>query len=136
MADGALTRSEPRLSGHGRARLRRGRLRRYSARDLPRPGRECFVARRDCEISSPASLIWWSLTTPVGMGREMLIRSCRTQDLDKDDYIPEPYRKATAEEVHALHKKELQTRKHWDRVKQRKLQELGFEVGHTGEIIL
>ena len=72
----------------------------------------------------------------VGMGCEMLIRSCRTQDLDKDDYIPEPYRKATAEEVHALHKKELQTRKHWDRVKQRKLQELGFEVEHTGEIIL
>jgi U6 snRNA-associated Sm-like protein LSm1 len=72
----------------------------------------------------------------VGMGCEMLIRSCRTQDLDKDDYIPEPYRKATAEEVHALHKKELQTRKHSDRVKQRKLQELGFEVEHTGEIIL
>lgn len=66
----------------------------------------------------------------------MLIQSSATQDLDKDDYIPEPYRKATAEELHALHKQELQARKHSDRLKQRKLQELGFEVEHTGEIIL
>ncbi|MCJ1301236.1 SM-like, degradation of cytoplasmic mRNAs and positively regulates transcription initiation [Hypocenomyce scalaris] len=57
-------------------------------------------------------------------------------DLDKDDYIPEPYRKASAEEVHALSVKESQDRKRLDKVKQAKLQELGFEVEHTGEILL
>ncbi|KAA6415137.1 MAG: small nuclear ribonucleo (LSM1) [Lasallia pustulata] len=57
-------------------------------------------------------------------------------DLDKDDYIPEPYRKGTAEEVHALFLQEAQARKRSDKVKQAKLQELGFEVEHTGEILL
>ncbi|MCJ1227199.1 SM-like, degradation of cytoplasmic mRNAs and positively regulates transcription initiation [Toensbergia leucococca] len=56
-------------------------------------------------------------------------------DLDKDDYIPEPYQKASAEEVHALSIQEAQGRKQSDKTKQRKLQELGFEVEHTGEIL-
>ena len=58
------------------------------------------------------------------------------KDLDKDDYIPEPYRKATAEEVHALFVQKAQDKKRSDKVKQAKLQELGFEVEHTGEILL
>ncbi|KAI9879418.1 MAG: SM-like, degradation of cytoplasmic mRNAs and positively regulates transcription initiation [Pleopsidium flavum] len=57
-------------------------------------------------------------------------------DLDKDDYIPEPYRKASAEEVHALHKQEIQDRKQSDKFKHKKLQELGFEGEHTGEVLL
>jgi len=67
----------------------------------------------------------------------MLIHfSSAIQDLDKDDYIPKPYRKASAEEVHALHKQEIQDRKQSDRIKHKKLQELGFEGEHTGEILL
>ena len=70
------------------------------------------------------------------MSSSVLMDRSTIKDLDKDDYIPEPYRKASAEEVHALHKEELQNRKHSDKTKQKKLQELGFEVEHTGEIIL
>ena len=58
------------------------------------------------------------------------------QDLDKDDYIPEPYRKASPEEVHQLHLKEMQESKRSDKTKQSKLKELGFEVEHNGEILL
>lgn len=58
------------------------------------------------------------------------------QDLDKDDYIPEPYRKASAEEVHALTTQEAQGKKHSEDVRQSKLQELGFEVEHKGEVLL
>lgn len=60
----------------------------------------------------------------------------RVQDLDKDDYIPEPYRKASAEEVHALSVKEAQERKSSDKIRQSKLQELGFEIEHNGEILI
>ncbi|CAF9926995.1 MAG: SM-like, degradation of cytoplasmic mRNAs and positively regulates transcription initiation [Heterodermia speciosa] len=57
-------------------------------------------------------------------------------DLDKDDYIPEPYRKASPEEVHQLHLKEMQESKRSDKTRQSKLKELGFEVEHNGEILL
>ena len=58
------------------------------------------------------------------------------QDLDKDDYIPEPYRKASPEEVHQLHLKEMQESKQTDKIRQSKLKELGFEVEHNGEVLL
>lgn len=58
------------------------------------------------------------------------------QDLDKDDYVPEPYRKASPEEVHQLHVQEMQVRKQSDKTRQARLQELGFEVEHNGEILL
>ncbi|KAI4186288.1 MAG: hypothetical protein L6R41_003588 [Letrouitia leprolyta] len=57
------------------------------------------------------------------------------QDLDKDDYIPEPFRKATAEEVHALAVKKNQATKRTDKVRQARLQELGFEAEHSGEVL-
>ncbi|KAL8856346.1 MAG: hypothetical protein Q9178_007037 [Gyalolechia marmorata] len=56
-------------------------------------------------------------------------------DLDKDDYIPEPYRKASPEEVHALTVRKNQTTKRSDKVRQAKLQALGFEAEHSGEIL-
>ncbi|KAI4177455.1 MAG: hypothetical protein LQ343_000436 [Gyalolechia ehrenbergii] len=56
-------------------------------------------------------------------------------DLDKDDYIPEPFRKASAEEVHALTVKKNQAMKRSDKVRQAKLQELGFEAEHSGEVL-
>ncbi|KAL9122763.1 MAG: hypothetical protein Q9187_000680 [Circinaria calcarea] len=57
------------------------------------------------------------------------------QDLDKDDYIPDSFRKASPEEVHALTVRQAADRKRGDKVRQSKLQELGFEVEHTGEIL-
>ncbi|KAL8646771.1 MAG: hypothetical protein Q9226_006722 [Calogaya cf. arnoldii] len=56
-------------------------------------------------------------------------------DLDKDDYIPEPYRKVSPEEVHALTVKKNQSTKRSDKVRQAKLQALGFEAEHSGEIL-
>jgi len=57
------------------------------------------------------------------------------QDLDKDDYIPEPYKKASPEEVHSLSIQQAAERKRTEKVKQSKLGELGFEVEHTGEVL-
>ncbi|KAL2046852.1 hypothetical protein N7G274_000870 [Stereocaulon virgatum] len=56
-------------------------------------------------------------------------------DLDKDDYIPERFRQVSAEEAHALTVKEAKDRKQVDKTKAKKLQSLGFEVEHTGEIL-
>lgn len=56
-------------------------------------------------------------------------------DLDKDDYIPDPFRKASAEEVHALTVKKSQAMKRSDKVRQARLQELGFEAEHSGEVL-
>ena len=67
-------------------------------------------------------------------GSTTVTDSC-TQDLDKDDYIPEPFRKVSAEEVHALKIKQTQDRKQPDKIRAKKLQELGFEAEHSGEIL-
>jgi len=56
-------------------------------------------------------------------------------DLDKDDYIPEPFRKASAQEVHALSVAQAAERKRMDKVRVKKLGEQGFEVEHAGEIL-
>ena len=57
------------------------------------------------------------------------------QDLDKDDYIPEPYRKASPEEVHALTVRKNRYTKRTDKIRQAKLQALGFEAEHSGEVL-
>ncbi|MCJ1237026.1 SM-like, degradation of cytoplasmic mRNAs and positively regulates transcription initiation [Varicellaria rhodocarpa] len=56
-------------------------------------------------------------------------------DLDKDDYVPEPFRRADESEVKALFRQHIKDRKKKDKVQQAKLQELGFEAEHTGEIL-
>jgi len=56
-------------------------------------------------------------------------------DLDKDDYIPEPFRKASAEEVHSLSVARKAERKKGEKAKEKRLGELGFEVEHTGEVL-
>ncbi|KAL2056954.1 hypothetical protein ABVK25_002693 [Lepraria finkii] len=56
-------------------------------------------------------------------------------DLDKDDYVPEQFRKVSAEEAHAMKVKEAKEKKHTDKAKAKNLQSLGFEVEHTGEIL-
>lgn len=61
--------------------------------------------------------------------------SSKKQDLDKDDYIPEPYRKASPEEVHALTVEKNKNTRRSDKIRQAKLQALGFEAEHSGEIL-
>ncbi|KAF2214905.1 hypothetical protein CERZMDRAFT_57422 [Cercospora zeae-maydis SCOH1-5] len=56
-------------------------------------------------------------------------------DLDKDDYIPEPFEQATAEKVFQLKKQEDKDRKKSDKVRHKKLAEFGFEGENSGEII-
>lgn len=62
--------------------------------------------------------------------------SSSSQDLDKDEYIPEQYRQASPEEVHTLSIKEAQDRKRLDKITQTRMQELGFEVENIGEVLL
>ncbi|TKA71435.1 hypothetical protein B0A49_04420 [Cryomyces minteri] len=57
-------------------------------------------------------------------------------DLDKDDYIPEPYREAPVEQVFALQRKESAERKRKDKVRQGKLAKMGTSTPapvQTGE---
>ena len=57
-------------------------------------------------------------------------------DLDKDDYIPEPFDLAPVEKVFALKKTEDQERRKADKKKHKRLAEHGFEGEHAGEAIL
>jgi U6 snRNA-associated Sm-like protein LSm1 len=57
------------------------------------------------------------------------------QDLDKEDDIPPNLIKATFKEVFELKKKEDNERKSQDKKRNNKLQELGFEAEHSGEIL-
>ncbi|KAF2233213.1 Sm-like ribonucleoprotein [Viridothelium virens] len=56
-------------------------------------------------------------------------------DLDKDDYVPEPYQEAPIETVHATQRKEQENRKNKDKAKREKLLTMGFEPEHSGEVI-
>ncbi len=82
-------------------------------------GRDCMVSPKWRAVAKREQARWWE---PI-------------QDLDKDDYVPEPYRKASSMEVEALSFKESQDRKRSEKKKQTKLQELGFEVEHAGETL-
>lgn len=57
-------------------------------------------------------------------------------DLDKDDYVPEPFELASVEKVFALKKAEDQQRKKVDKRKSKKLAELGFDYEAGGEGII
>ena len=57
-------------------------------------------------------------------------------DLDKDDYIPEPFELAPVERVFALKKAEDQERSKTEKTKHKKLAAYGFEGEHAGEAIL
>ncbi|GME41609.1 hypothetical protein GTA08_BOTSDO00507 [Neofusicoccum parvum] len=57
-------------------------------------------------------------------------------DLDKDDYIPEPFEQAPVEQVFALQKQEIEERKKRDKLRRKNLQAHGFEGEHSGEAIL
>ncbi|THC89029.1 hypothetical protein EYZ11_011523 [Aspergillus tanneri] len=56
-------------------------------------------------------------------------------DLDKEDDIPASVQRATIQEVFELKKKEDAERKTGDKKRQNKLQCLGFEPEHSGEIL-
>lgn len=57
------------------------------------------------------------------------------QDLDKDDDIPEPYKKGSAKEVFALQKKDQEAKKRSQKSKLAKLHQVGFEGENTGEVL-
>ena len=57
------------------------------------------------------------------------------QDLDKDDYIPEPYRQVSEMRAYQLQKAEKEERKLTEKANAKKLQRLGFEVEHAGETL-
>ncbi|KAL8666392.1 MAG: hypothetical protein Q9202_001415 [Teloschistes flavicans] len=56
-------------------------------------------------------------------------------DLDRDDHIPPPFRKATAEEIHALTLRRNKHNQQKDKIRARRLQGLGFESEHSGEVL-
>ncbi|KZF20025.1 Sm-like ribonucleo protein [Xylona heveae TC161] len=56
-------------------------------------------------------------------------------DLDKDDYIPEPFQEAPVAQVFALQKKEQEKRQKSHKFRKAKLAELGFEGEHAGEVL-
>jgi len=53
-------------------------------------------------------------------------------DLDKDEYVPEPYREAPVEKVYALKTEEDAERKRSEKSKHKKLAEMGFEGDFAG----
>ena len=57
-------------------------------------------------------------------------------DLDKDDYVPDPFEVAPIERVFALKKVEDQERSKAEKKKHKKLAAYGFEGEHTGEAII
>lgn len=57
-------------------------------------------------------------------------------DLDKDDYVPEPFQLALVERVFALKKAEDQERSKAEKKKHKKLAAYGFEGEHAGEAII
>jgi len=56
-------------------------------------------------------------------------------DLDKEDDIPASLQKAPYSEVFALKKQEDNRRKRGDKRRNNKLQALGFEAVHSGEVL-
>jgi U6 snRNA-associated Sm-like protein LSm1 len=56
-------------------------------------------------------------------------------DLDKDDYVPEPFKQASPEEVHAIAKEQAAERKRKSKVKSKALGEEGFEAEGAGEVL-
>lgn len=77
-----------------------------------------------------------SQTNPTFQKNSEKANTYATQDLDKDDHVPEPYRLTPVEEVHASQKKEKEKQKRLDGVRQRRLRDLGFEYEHSGEAII
>jgi len=58
------------------------------------------------------------------------------QDLDKDDYIPEPFEKGTPAEVFELVTEEKEKTRQLEDRRLKRLRDMGFEVEHSGEAIL
>ncbi|KAK2756781.1 SM-like, degradation of cytoplasmic mRNAs and positively regulates transcription initiation [Arachnomyces sp. PD_36] len=56
-------------------------------------------------------------------------------DLDKEDFVPPPFQQAPLEEVFELKKQEENERKRNDKRRNGKMQDLGFEAEHSGEVL-
>ena len=63
------------------------------------------------------------------------LASLALKDLDKDDYIPPPFKQASPGEVHQLNVKATAERKLKEKTRGKKLGAEGFEMEHGGEIV-
>ena len=61
--------------------------------------------------------------------------SLSDQDLDKDDYIPEPYRQVSEQQAFEMQKAEKEKSDTTNKVRAKRLQKLGFELEHAGEVL-
>lgn len=57
-------------------------------------------------------------------------------DLDRDEYVPEPYTLADVEQVRALRRQETELRKSREKREMTRLKSLGFEGEKSGEAVL
>lgn len=107
-----------RAAGHGGADIRRQSVRGCPERAFPHPRRERVAFGRSGEYLGQLSQV----RSPIH----------RTQDLDKDDYVPEPYKKGDVDEVYTLYKQESEAKKAKDKSKLKAMTGLGFVDGETG----
>ena len=57
------------------------------------------------------------------------------QDLDKDDYVPQPFRKVDPDELHAMRSQQKKETGDADKKRAKRLADLGFEMEHSGEVL-
>ena len=65
---------------------------------------------------------------------DLILTSCH-QDLDKDDYVPEPYRLVDPLVLYGMNVEERKEKEKTSAKRAKKLQNLGFEAEHAGEIL-
>ncbi|KAI6897621.1 hypothetical protein KC333_g5040 [Hortaea werneckii] len=87
-------------------------------------------------VNSKGQALWADIERGLFLVRGENVSLLGEIDLDKDDYIPEPYKQAPVEQVFALKKTEEVEKKRLDKRRNKKLAEHGFEGEHSGEAIL
>ncbi|RMY64666.1 hypothetical protein D0863_09654 [Hortaea werneckii] len=87
-------------------------------------------------VNSKGQALWADIERGLFLVRGENVSLLGEIDLDKDDYIPEPYKQAPVEQVFALKKTEEVEKRRLDKRRNKKLAEHGFEGEHSGEAIL
>ena len=75
--------------------------------------------------------MFWMVSARVGNVEPVSESFSLPMPVVGDDYMPEPYHKVSREEIHALTVRKNQSTKRSDKVRQAKLQPLGFEAEHS-----
>ncbi|TKA32840.1 hypothetical protein B0A50_01066 [Salinomyces thailandicus] len=87
-------------------------------------------------VHSEGKALWADIERGLFLVRGENVSLLGEIDLDKDDYIPEPFKEAPVEQVFALKKQEEAAKKGTGKRRNKKLAEHGFEGEHSGEAIL